>query len=553
VGRTRIGHHHADFARHDMVVAAHPLAAEAGREILRQGGDVIDAAIATGLVLNLVEPQSSGLGGGGFLVYYDASRHRVVTFDGRETAPLAARPDRFENPDGTPMKFFAAVVGGRSIGVPGWLAMLALAHRRYGRLPWAKLFAPAIRLARDGFPVSDRLHMLLAEDRYLRRSPTARGYFYHADGRPRAEGEIVRDPALARVFALIAAHGPEVFYRGAIARDVVRAVAGASPPGDMTLADLARYRAKARPPVCGRYRRYRVCGMGPPSSGGVTLIELFGLLRRFPPRALYLPSIAAVHLFAEAGKLAFADRDRYLADTDFVPAPIAGLIDPAYLRAHAALIDPARDSGRAAAPGVPPGAADWHAERGDDASLELPSTSDLAIVDRWGDAVSMTVSIENEFGSRVMVDGFLLNNEITDFSFLPTHDGKPVANRVAPGKRPRSSMSPTLVFDRAGLKMVVGSAGGPAIIEDVAKTIIGALDEHLDLQAAVDLPDAGNRNGPTYVEAGPWAAALAKGLEAMGHHVVIRPHASGISAIEATTRGLVGAADSRRDGTGLGD
>jgi gamma-glutamyltranspeptidase/glutathione hydrolase len=292
--------------------------------------------------------------------------------------------------------------------------------------------------------------------------------------------------------------------------------------------------------------------MGPPSSGGITMLEIFGMLGRFPPKNLDLPSVGAVHLFTEAGKLAFADRNRYLGDTDFVAAPIAGLLDPDYLSRRATLIDPRRDSGMPAQPGVPPGAADWHAE-GDDASLELPSTSDLAIVDRWGDAVAMTVSIENEFGARIMVDGFLLNNELTDFSFLPTRDGAPVANRVGPGKRPRSAMSPTLVFDGATLRMVAGSAGGPAIIEDVAKTIIGVLDEHLDLQAAVDLPDIGNRNGPTFIEAGPWAAKLTAGLEALGHHVVIRPHPSGISAIEATPRGLEGAADSRRDGVGLGD
>ena len=546
--------HEPSFAGHDMVVAAHPLAAEAGRQMLRAGGNAIDATVATALVLNLVEPQSSGVGGGGFLVFYAAAHRRLETFDGRETAPLAATPDRFLNPDHTPMHFFSAVVGGRSIGTPGYLRMLELAHKKFGKLPWASLFAPAIKLATDGFPVSDRLHMLLAQDPYLPRSPSAKGYFYHADGTPLATGEMVKNPALARVFTLVAARGAKAFYTGAVARDIVAAIHAASPAGDMTLDDLALYRAKERKAVCGPYRAWRVCGMGPPSSGGITLIQLLGMLQRFPPEELDLPAEGAVHLFAEAGKLAFADRDRYLGDTDFVPAPVLGLLDPHYIAERAKLIDPERDSGTPVAPGVPPDTHHRrHAQLGDDASPELPSTSDLAVVDREGNAVSMTVSIENQFGSRVMVDGFLLNNELTDFSFLPDRDGKPVANRVEAGKRPRSSMSPTMVFDRQGLKMIVGSAGGPAIIEDVAKTIIGALDEQKDLQAAVDLPDVGNRNGGTEIEAGPWAAALQAALAARGHHVRVAAHSSGIAAIEVTPKGLEGAADSRRDGAGRGD
>ena len=544
--------HHPTFAPHDMVVAAHPLAAAAGREILRKGGNAIDAAIATALVLNLVEPQSSGVGGGGFLVYFAAAHRAVTTFDGRETAPAAAKPDRFLNPDGTPMHFFTAVVGGRSVGTPGYLRMLEMAHAKFGKLPWASLFSPAIKLATDGFPVSDRLHMLLAEDPYLPHSSSAKNYFYHPDGTPLAAGEMVKNPQLARVFTEVAMQGATVFYAGTIAQDVARAVQGASPAGDLTADDLARYRAKERKPVCGPYRAWRVCGMGPPSSGGITLLQILGMLQRFPPSQLDLDAPGAVHLFAEAGKLAFADRDRYLADTDFVPAPVAGLLEPAYLAARAKLIDPDRDSGAPALPGDPP---QPHAALGDDASPELPSTSDLAVIDGDGDAVSMTNSIENQFGSRIMVDGFLLNNELTDFSFLPERDGKPVANRVQAGKRPRSSMSPTIVFDKRGhVKLIVGSAGGPAIIEDVGKTIVGALDERLDLQAAVDLPNIGDRNaGGMEVEAGPGAAALKAALEARGHRVVVAPHPSGLAAIEVTAKGLEGAADSRRDGTGAGD
>jgi gamma-glutamyltranspeptidase/glutathione hydrolase len=544
--------HQPAFAPHDMVVAAHPLAAEAGRQILRQGGNAVDAAIATALVLNLVEPQSSGVGGGGFLVYYAAAHRELVSIDGRETAPLAAKPDRFLNPDGTPMHFFTAVVGGRSIGTPGYLRMLEMAHRKFGKLQWSSLFLPAIKLATDGFPVSERLHMLLAEDAFLPKSESAKGYFYHPDGTPLAAGETVKNPQLARVFTEVAMQGTKAFYSGPIARDIVRAVRDATPNGDMSLDDLAHYRVKERKAICGPYRSWRVCGMGPPSSGAITMLQILGMLQHFPADRLNLDEPGAVHLFAEAGKLAFADRDRYLADTDFVPAPILGLIDPGYLASRAKLIDPERDNGIPASPGDPPRR---HADRwSDDASPELPSTSDLAVIDRDGNAVSMTNSIENQFGSRVMVDGFLLNNELTDFSFLPVRDGKPVANAVQAGKRPRSSMSPTMVFDKRGLKLIVGSAGGPAIIEDVAKTIIAALDEHRDLQAAMDLPNVGNRNGGvTEIEVGPWADGLKKALEARGHHVTVSPHPSGIAGIEVTKKGLEGAADSRRDGTGRGD
>lgn len=547
-GHTR---HYPSFAAHEMVVAAEPLAAKVGRDILRDGGNAVDAAIASALVLNLVEPQSSGVGGGGFLVYYAAKSRTLTTIDGRETAPAAAKPDRFLNPDGTPMQFFTAVVGGRAIGTPGYLRMLEMAHHKFGKLPWANLFAPAIKLASDGFAVSDRLHMLLVGDKFLSRYPSARSYFYHPDGTPLAAGETLKNPQLARIFTEVAMRGADAFYQGMVAQEIVDAVHTASPPGDVTIADLANYRAKERGPVCGSYRIWRVCGMGPPSSGGVTLLQILRMLQRFPPSRLDLDAPDAVHLFAEAGKLAFADRDRYLADTDFVPAPVSGLLDPAYLAERAKLINTTRDSGVRALPGEPPGP---HAERGDDASPELPSTTNLAVLDRDGNAVAMTVSIENQFGSRVMVDGFLLNNELTDFSFLPQRDHRPVANSVEPGKRPRSAMSPTIVFDTGGVKLIVGSAGGPAIIEDVAKTIIAVLDEHLDLQRAIDLPNVGDRNtGTTEIEAGPAAAALSAALEARGHHSVVGPHPSGITAIERTATGVEGAADSRRDGSGAGD
>jgi gamma-glutamyltranspeptidase/glutathione hydrolase len=540
----------ASLARHDMVVAANPIAASAGRDVLRQGGSAVDAAIATQLVLNLVEPQSSGIGGGAFLVLWSAKERRVVTFDGRETAPQAARADRFIGPDGKPLAFYDAVVGGRSVGVPGDLRVLELAHRRYGKLPWAQLFAPAIALAEQGFPVSPRLRALLERDPYLRRDEPARSYFYAEDGTPRIR---LVNPELAATLRAIAAGGADAFYQGAIAHDIVAAVAQArASPGDLAESDLAGYAAKERPPVCGPYRGYRLCGMGPPSSGAATLLEILGLLERFDLARDRPPSVEAVHLLAEAGRLAYADRGRYVADPDFVPVPLEGLLDRDYLKARALLIDPAHALPGPAAPGEPRGA---HARQwGTDAAPELPSTSDISIVDRAGNALAMTTTIENVFGSRIMVRGFLLNNELTDFSFLPEVEGRPVANRVEPGKRPLSAMAPTLVFDRSGrLMLVVGSAGGPAIINDVAKTVIAVIDWGYDLQAALDLPNAGNRNGATEIEAGPSAAALAAALTARGHKVLIGDRPSGLTGIRVTRHGLEGAADSRRDGAAFGD
>ena len=538
------------FGRRDMVAAANPLAAEIGRETLQRGGSAIDAAIATQLVLNLVEPQSSGIGGGAFIVYWSAAEHRVTTFDGRETAPAAAKPDRFLGAGGAPLAFYTAVVGGRSVGVPGLLRALALAHQRYGKRPWSSLFAPAIEIAERGFAPSPRLALLLARDPYLRLDEMARRYFYADDGSPRTR---LANPELAATFRAIAAGGADAFYRGAIAEDIVRTVDGAAQnPGDLSLADLAGYRARERAPVCGSYQRYRICGMGPPSSGAVTLLELLGLLQRFELGPLAPGSVEAVHLFAEAGRLAYADRDRYLADADFVPVPVKGLLDPDYLARRSRLIDPVLAHPGPAAPGDPPGA---HAGKwGDGRAPELPGTSNIAIIDASGDALVMTTTIENAFGSRLMVRGFLLNNELTDFSFLPEDQGRPVANRVEPGKRPRSAMAPTLVFDRAGrLKLAVGSAGGPAIINDVAKTIIGVLDWHQDIQHAIDLPNDGNRNAATEIEAGPEAAAMEAALRERGHKVKISDRPSGLTGIEVGPRGLEGAADPRRDGIAVGD
>ena len=540
------------LARLDMVAAANPLAAEAGRAILRAGGSAIDAAITTQMVLNLVEPQSSGIGGGAFILYWSNADRRVQSFDGRETAPAAASPSRFLGADGKPLPFMTAVVGGKSVGVPGTLRALALAHARHGRLPWAKLFEPAIRLADQGFAISPRLHDMLAKETHLAAAEPARSYFYSDDGKPKPVGTVLRNPDLARVLRGIAENGPDFFYKGAIARDIVSTVAHAPGiPGDLTETDLARYRAKERPPVCGAYRRFRVCGMGPPSSGGVAVLQILGLLQRFDLGRMKPMSPDGFHLFAEASRLAYADRDRYLADSDFLPVPVQGLIDPAYLAGRSRLIDIGRDMGHAD-PGTP---RTRHALlRGDNDGHDLPSTSHLSIVDRWGDAVAMTTTIENEFGSRLMVDGFLLNNELTDFSFQPEIDGKPVANRVEAGKRPRSSMAPTFVFGPDGkLLLVVGSPGGSEIINYVAETLIAVLDWGYDIQSAVSLLHVSNRNGPTEIEPGPGAEQLADTLRARGHTVVLRPFDSGLHAILRTREDLEGGADPRREGVALGD
>ncbi|WP_406856149.1 gamma-glutamyltransferase [Alsobacter sp. KACC 23698] len=534
-----------------MAAAANPLATEAGREMLRAGGSAVDAAIAVQLVLNLVEPQSSGIGGGAFMVHWDEARRTLTTLDGRETAPAAAAPDRFMGADGKPMKFYDAVVGGRSVGVPGTPRLLAEAHKRWGKLPWPQLFEPAIRLAENGFAVSPRLSGLLGQEKFLSANPAARALFYDADGKPLAVGTTLKNPAFAQTLRTLAEKGVEAYYAGPIAEDIVATVKGhPTNPGDMTLADLASYAVKEREPVCGAYRAYRICGMGPPSSGAVAVQQMLGVLETRDMGRLK-PGPEAAHWFAEAGRLAFADRNLYLGDPGFVSVPVEGLIDPAYVRSRAALASPDRSMGTAK-PGEPPmrktlllGPSDG-VEHG---------TSHISIVDAQLNAVSMTTTIEDGFGSRLMTKGgFLLNNELTDFNFAPVADGKPVANRVEPGKRPRSSMAPTIVFDAFGrLYAVTGSPGGSQIINFVGKTLVGLLDWKLDPQVAVDLPNMGSRNGPTELEAGTEAEAWKPALEAKGHEVKLLEMTSGIQAIVLTPSGFVGGADSRREGVAIGD
>jgi len=549
-------------ARKYMVAAANPLAVEAGYEMLKQGGSAIDAGIATQLVLTLVEPQSSGIGGGAFLMYYDGKK--VQAFDGRETAPSKADEHLFQHPDGTPLSRTEGIVGGRSTGAPGVLRMLALAHKQHGKLPWKTLFGPAIRLAENGFKVSPRLNGLLAWDPHIRKDPTARSYFYGADGNPRPVGYLLKNPELARTLREIAEGGAEVFYTGRIARDIEAKVKShPTNPGLLSAADIAAYQPKLREPVCNDYRSYTVCGMPPPSSGGIAVAQMLGMFETRDMKALAptdgIPGADAVHLFSEVGRLAYADRDRYAADTDFVPLPgrgIPALLDKNYLARRAGVIG-TRSMGKAEA-GHPPGvemAWNW----GLDNSIEAHSTSHIVAVDQYGAGLSMTTSVEDAFGSRQMVDGFILNNQLTDFSFDSKDANGPVANRVEPGKRPRSAMSPTIVFDKKTGRFVeaIGSPGGPLIINYVAKVLVGTLDWGLNMQEAIALPNFGSRNGPTELEAGRFPAREIERLKARGHAIRIGEQTSGLQGIERMDIHGVslwfGGADPRREGVAKGD
>ncbi|QIM70149.1 gamma-glutamyltransferase [Bordetella trematum] len=535
------------LAQRYMIATANPLASQAGKAILARGGSAVDAVIAAQLVLNLVEPQSSGIGGGAFMLHYDAADHGLIVYDSRETAPAAATPQRFQQA-GKPVAFRQAVNNGLSVATPGLLRGLAMAHADHGRLPWAELFTPAITLAESGFAVSPRLHAMIGATPELARQPAAAAYFYGPDGQPWPVGHVLRNPAFADLLRQIAVGGPDVFYQGDVARDIVAAVAAHPQPGDLSLADLAAYHAERREPLCGRYRAYLLCGAPPPSSGALAVLQILGQLETYP----YLGdpmSLRAVHGFAESGRLAFADRDFYVADPRYVEVPVADLLAPAYLRQRGALIDPARSMGRAE-PGDP---ARLRGQRGAGASLDLPSTTQLVAVDAEGNVVSMTSTIESAFGSKIMVRGFLLNNEMTDFSLRDRDaQGRLVANRIEPGKRPRSSMAPMIVFQSGRPWLALGSPGGSAIINYVAKTLVGVIDGGLDIQQAISLPNLGSRNGPTELERGSALQALVPGLQALGHEVKLQEFPSGLQGIMMRHGRLEGGADPRREGVALG-
>lgn len=547
-------------AQRFVVTAANPLAAQAGLEMLRAGGSAMDAAIAVQLVLGLVEPQSSGIAGGAFLLHWDG--REVQALDGRETAPAAATPALFLKADGKPMAMREAVLSGLSTGTPGVPALLAEGHRRHGKLPWARLFEPAIRLAEQGFPISPRLHELVANEPALRDDPQAGPYFFAADGQAKPVGTRLKNPAYAAVLRRVAEQGVKAFYEGAVAEDIVRRVRNHARPGLLAPADLAGYRALQRPPLCNEWRAYRICGLGPPTSGHLTLMQILGLLDTQPAARSALGLTADwLHAYAESAKLAFADRAQFIADPAFVTAPGGDwllLLAPAYLSQRGALIGE-RAMARAEA-GEPAAVRQAWAPQAE--QLER-GTSHISVVDAQGHAVAMTTSIESAFGNRVMSDGgtglaggFMLNNQLTDFSLNPTGaDGRPVANRVEAHKRPRSSMAPTLVFDPEGrLVMVAGSPGGPVIIHYVAKVLTGALAWGLPLQQAVDLPNFGHFNsGALFVERGALAAEALAALRGRGHVLVETDLTSGLQVLMRVKDGWVGGADPRREGIVLGD
>ena len=540
------------LAKRHMAVTDDPEATDAALQMLRAGGSAIDAAIAAQMMLTLVEPESTGIGGGAFVVLFDPKAKKVTTFDGREMAPASATPGMFLDASGKPLAHDDAIPGGLSVGVPGDVAMLWLAHRKYGKLPWAKLFQPAIALAEKGFPVSPKLSSELREYPDLAKMPDIRAYFYKADGTPYAEGELLKNPELATTLRAIAKNGPKAFYEGPIAQAIVDKVQHAPiHPAGMTLADLKKYVAKERPPVCGTYRSYRLCSMGPPSSGGVAVIQILDMLERFPATDLQPGTLSQAHLFTQASRLAFADRAKYMADSDFIPVPVAGLTDRGYTADRSKLIDPTKDMGKAQ-PGNPP---TKHADYAPQRSPQPQGTSHMSIVDDTGEAVAMTTTVESVLGSKMMAKGFILNNQLTDFSFDPVLDGKPVANAPAPGKRPLSAMSPTIVFDKDGkFKIATGSPGGPLIIDYTAQSIIDLIDGNEPPAKAAGEPHVVNLNSPTLIEKGTSAEALIPQLQAMGHKVA-EPivEQSGVNIIERVRGGYLGAADPRRDGVAKGD
>lgn len=533
-----------------MIASASSYASEAGAEILRKGGSAVDAAIAVQAVLSLVEPESSGLAGGAFLLHYNEAEDRIDAYDGRETAPAGATPALFLDEEGKPLTFLEAMIGGSSVGTPGVVKMLWLAHEEHGVLSWEQLFEPAIRLAEDGFAVAPKLAQAIARDPVLMQMPVAQDYFYRRspDGAliPAAEGDILKNPAYAETLRRIAAHGWKGFYEGPVAEEIVATVQNAPlRPGTLSLQDLADYEPKKREPVCAPYRAYRVCTL-PPPSGGMTVLQILGILENYDLAGMEAMTLTSVHFIAEAEKLAYADRDHYVADPDFVSIPVSAMLEQEYLKKRAYEIDASYTMSKAK-PGAP---TDEHAMRwGENQPIDKPSTSHFTIIDGAGNVVSMTTTVEGPFGSHLMAGGMMLNNQLTDFSFLPEVDGKPVANAVAAGKRPRSSMSPVIAFDDEGaFYAAIGSPGGNRIIGYVAKTLIALLDWNMSMADAVALPHFVDRNGKLEIEEGTALEEMAPQLRQLGHMIDTRELMSGLHGIRVTPKGLEGGADPRRDG-----
>jgi gamma-glutamyltranspeptidase/glutathione hydrolase len=526
--------------------SADPRVTDAGMEMLRQGGSAADAAMAMMLTLTVVEPQSSGIGGGGFLLYQDNAKGILSTINGRETAPAAATSDRFVGPDGKPLGFLEAFQGGRSVGVPGNVQLMAQAHQKWGKLPWATIFKPAIRLSQKGFIVNKTLESRLATIQGLWPNFDEARTTYWRDGKPLKAGMTFKNPKLAATLALLAKKGPDAFYTGPIASQIVHAVTTSKlSPGDMTMTDLAQYRAKEQQAVCAPYRVYVVCGMAPPSSGATTVLQILGTLQRFDLKAMGKDSPQSWYLIGQAMQLAYADREKYLGDDAFVNVPVAGLLNPEYIKERSALIDP--EKARADYPaGNPPGAAPRTAA----ISSEVAGTTHFTAVDKNGNIANMTSTIEGPFGSQLMAGGFFLNNELTDFTFAPEKDGAPVANRVVGGKRPLSSMAPTVVFDRDGLAVLaLGSAGGKRIIMHVTKTLIGVIDFGLPLQQAIDLPNIYFGGGGLEVEQNSMLSAMADGLGKFGQKVRPVDLGSKVNGAQRIGNSWTGAADPRSEGT----
>ncbi len=571
------------YTKREMVSAANPFAVKAGADILAAGGNAWDANIATQMVLNLVEPQSSGIGGGAFMVSYKSSTKKVDTWDGRETAPLAATPNLFIGADGRPLSFVAAVIGGRSVGTPGLLRALEASHKENGKLAWATLFEPAIKLSEEGFAISPRLFIALGgANAELKKTENAGAYFFNADGTPKAVGTVIKNPAFAATLRAVASGGADAFYKGAIADAIVAKVkAHPSNAGLLEAPDMQAYKAIKREPVCGMYRgRWRICGMNMPSSGPATVLATLGILENFNVAGLKPDSVEAVHLISEAYRLAYADRALYMADPDFICVPVEGLIDKGYLRQRSTFINLNKSIGVPTA-GAPLGCGKTTSSP--QMEDNEAGTSHLSIVDAEGNAISMTTTIESAFGSHQFVNGFLLNNQLTDFNFAPTDaSGKAVANRLEPGKRPRSSMAPVMVFDMANdgkLHAVVGSPGGSNIIQYVTKTLVGLLDWNLDIQQAINLGNFGAQtSATTSLERASSVKDLGPGLTALGHTVSVIDINSGIHGVTTIRKivpqfsqtsapsaprpglgafvkplsGWAGGADPRREGTSAG-